>query len=218
MQKLVLAVLFSTMAIGAGASTPDGKSEATEARNLPPFSSITLNGVSTVRIHRGPQAIRITMEPNLLDRYETKVRGGRLVMGFKWGIANLWALRGLKRCEVDISVPELDHIEVNGAGTLIVDEFAYRKLGLEVNGSGSVELKGSASELRVSCTGACKISARNLAANAGWVSMTGSGRVELRVIESLDVSLTGSGELGYWGDPKVSQKLSGAGSLRRKGD
>jgi hypothetical protein len=207
------------MALSACSPAAAGEGAATQSRSLPRFTSIALNGVSKVRIHRGPQAISLTIDSNLIDRYETRVENGKLVMGFGCGLGTFWALRrGLTTCEVDVTMPELDGIELNGAGTIAVDEFAYGKLKAEVNGAGKLELKGSASELKLYCTGSCAVQARELVSESGSIGITGSGHVEARVKDSLDVSISGAGELLYWGAPKLSRKITGAGGVRRAGD
>jgi len=195
-----------------------GNGTATETRDLPSFTSVALNGVSTVRIHNGPQAVRVTIDETLADRYDTEVRNGKLMMGFKCGIGTLWALRNLKTCEVDVTMPEMEGIELNGAGTVDVDAFDCDGLTVDVTGTGTVGLKGTASSILVTCTGACKVLASDCAAATGRVKMTGAARVEARVRDTLDASLTGSSTLLYWGDPAVTQRISGAGSVQRAGD
>jgi len=217
MNKPTLAILVSTVAMNACA-TASGREAITEMRPVPFFSSVVLNGVGTVHVRKGPQEVRLTIDGNLADRFETTVKNGRLMIGFNCDLRNLWALRGLKKCEVEIAVPDLDGIEVNGAGTIAVDAFDYGKLDLRVTGAATVDLKGTASELSVNCTGGCKVLARGLAADAGRVSLTGSSRVEARVKDSLEASITGAGRLLYWGDPRVSRRISGAGEMRRAGD
>lgn len=217
MNKSALAILVSAVAVNACATT-SGSGTVTETRVVPSFSSVVLNGVGTVHVRKGPQEVRLTIDGNLADRFETTVKNGRLMIGFNCDLRNLWALRGLKTCEVDIAVPALDGIEVNGAGSIAVDAFDYGNLELRVNGAATVGLKGTASELSVHCTGGCRILARDLATAAGRVSMTGSGRVEARVKDSLEASITGAGQLLYWGDPAVSRRISGAGQMRRAGD
>lgn len=217
MNKSALAILVSAVAVNACATTSGGGT-VTETRDVPSFSSVVLNGVGAVHVRKGPQEVRITIDGNLADRFETTVKNGRLMIGFHCDLRNLWALRGLKTCEVDIAVPALDGIVVNGAGSIAVDAFDYGKLELQVNGAATVGLKGTASDLSVHCTGGCKVLARDLAVETGSVSLTGSSHVEARVKDSLEASITGAGQLLYWGDPAVSRRISGAGQLRRAGD
>jgi hypothetical protein len=47
--------------------------------------------------------------------------------------------------------------------------------------------------------------------------LTGSGRIEVGVKEEIDASVTGAGSILYWGSPRVAQRVSGSGSVRRAG-
>ena len=186
----------------------------TETRNVPAFSSIILNGKSTVRIHKGPQSIQITMDGDLIERYETKVKNNTLMIGLKCGIGYLKALKSMKTCEVDITVPELDGITINGLGTITVDAFSYERLKIDLNGAGSIELQGAVSELTVLCSGAGNILASDLTAKVGVVKLSGSCSVKVRVEEDLNASVTGAGEIIYWGNPNITQNITGTGSIR----
>jgi len=119
---------------------------------------------------------------------------------------------------VDIAVPEFDRIEINGTGKILVDEFFYDELIIRMTGAGSIELRGSVPGLIVSCTGAGKIHARDLVSKDVRANLTGGGRVDVRAEEKLDASITGSGQLVYWENPNVTQRISGAGGIRRAGD
>lgn len=217
MRKPTLALILSTVSLGA-CSSLGAANTATETRVLPAFSSIALNGIGAVRIHRGPQSIRVTVDQGLLDRYETKVKGNTLSIGFKCGLATLWAARKVRTCEVDIVVPELAKIELNGAGTIVVDAFSYETVKLGVTGAGSLELRGDASKLEVSCTGAGEVHASDLVSDRAYVSLTGAGRVEVNARNELEASVTGAGEIRYWGSPRLTQHGTGAGGIRRAGD
>jgi hypothetical protein len=219
MRKRVLVIFLSAVLLGSCSTINKGDSTViTETRDVPPFSSIALNGISTVRLHQGPLAVRLTIDGNLMDRYETKVKGDRLSIGFKCGIGSLKILKNLKTCEVDITMPKLDRIEINGAGKITVDEFAYEELKLDMTGAGSIELQGSAAKFKISCTGAAKVFARDLVSEEVRVNLTGASYVEIRAEKELSASVSGSGEVLYWGNPNVVQRISGAGGLNRMGD
>jgi hypothetical protein len=221
MHRRAIALLLSTVSAGAAFAAGDSASNVvTQTRHLPAFSTLALDGVGTVRVHRGPQEVRVTIDRDLADRYQTVVSNGKLRIGFKFSLsfAALRAYRSLKRCEIDITVPELSRIELNGAGTIALDPFKYGKIELDINGEGRMELGGTASELVFKSTGNAKLRARDLAATSARVSMTGSGDAEVSVKQKLDASISGAGKLAYWGSPSISQSLQGAGQIRKAGE
>jgi hypothetical protein len=218
MCKPALAFILSVVSLTAAQSMDSGAANmVTETRNVPFFSALVLNGISAVRIHKGPQAVRVTIDGNLIDRYETKVQNNKLYIGFKCGISLAYfkALKNLKRCEVDITVPDLESIALNGLGTIVVDSFDYDELKIDVTGSGSVDLRGSVSRLRANCVGTGKLLARELVSKTARVSTNGASVMELCVEKDLDASVTGSGKILYWGTPSVTQRITGAGNVRQ---
>ena len=62
MRKSVSAISLSTLSLSARSSSGDGSEAITEERDTPEFSAVALDGVSTVRIHKGPQAIRLSID------------------------------------------------------------------------------------------------------------------------------------------------------------
>jgi hypothetical protein len=49
------------------------------------------------------------------------------------------------------------------------------------------------------------------------ISVTGAGKAELAVSNSLKASITGAGKVTYLGDPKsVKKDITGAGSIERR--
>jgi hypothetical protein len=235
MQNSALAIILATASLGACATAATADAAVrTETRSVPPFSSIALNGIGTVRVHRGPQKVVVTVDAGLLDRFETMVKADRLMVGFKCGIGTLLAIRTLKSCEVDITVPSLDGIEINGSGTIVADAFSgkdmrivqngastvkcdltFEKLSLKATGAGTIALAGTASTVELSSTGNETIDARNLVSRVGRVRVTGSGRVGVMVEDELDAAVSGAGEIQYAGSPRVTERVSGAGSIRR---
>jgi hypothetical protein len=214
MRKTALAILLSTVSLGACRAS---EGTISEIRQVPAFSSIALNGIGTVRIRQGQQSVRLTIDPKLADRYETVVKNGKLMIGFTCG-SNLFALRAirkLKNCEVDITVPALEGIELNGQGRIFADSFPFSELRIDLTGAGVIELGGSAAELQIRCTGAGELRAGSLAAKAAHVRLTGAGTVDVRAEEELEASVSGAGTITYWGNPRVTQRVSGAGSIRR---
>lgn len=237
MRKTTVAFLLSAVSLGACATVAASDvALKTEARTVPEFSSIVLNGIGTVRVHRGPRKVLVTLNADLLDRYETIVKGKTLMIGFKCGIGTLRAMRNVKTCEVDVTVPELDKIELNGKGTIIADSFsgssmdivqngastlqcdlAYETVRLNATGAGSIALRGSASKLDVRSTGNEKIEARDLVARVARIRVSGAGKVTVSAEDALDASVSGAGRILFSGNPQVTQRVSGAGTIQRAG-
>lgn len=211
MNKTFCAVLCTSMALGPCA--------AAETRNLPPFHAVALNGIGTVRITQGPQSVTVTIDPELADRYVTEVKNGKLSIGFKCTLrpSVLRAMKNLKACTVDISMPNLSAIETNGACSIEVDGFTWKDFTVSATGEGTILLAGAADTLDVSCTGAAKVDAFGLAAKNARARLTGAATLRTDVTDSLDASISGAGTIVYRGEPKIAQRISGAGKIAKDG-
>lgn len=212
MNKTLFAVICSTITLGAYATG--------ETRDVPPFTEVALNGTGTVRIKQGPQSVRVSIDENLADRYVTEVINGKLNIGFKCTLkpSVLRAMKNLKSCVVDISVPDLRKIETNGECSLAVDGFTGEKLIVRATGAGKIALSGTVDALDVSCTGAVTVNAFDLIARSERASLTGAATLRTNVTESLDASISGAGTIFYRGTPHLTEKISGAGKIRKENE
>ncbi len=102
-------------------------------------------------------------------------------------------------------------IEVNGSGDITATGLQLETCSLKVAGSGGVELKGRTDQLTMVVAGSGDVAAGGLAAVNVNAHNTGSGDVFVNAIDKLEVSLSGSGDLSYTGNPAVL-KVSAAGS------
>jgi hypothetical protein len=66
-------------------------------------------------------------------------------------------------------------------------------------------------------TGAADVKAEKLQTKTTEISSTGASSAKVSVSETLRVSITGAGDVTYWGNPKTIEKhITGAGSIRHK--
>jgi len=125
---------------------------------------------------------------------------------------------------------------ISGSG-VVRGAFEYRSVSLACSGSGDYSVKvkardfsvrgsgssrvsidGSADKAVFSLSGSGGIAGGAFSAGEASVECLGAGHVEIRAVRKLDASISGAGTLRYWGNPAVSQRISGAGRLSRAGD
>ena len=82
-----------------------------------------------------------------------------------------------------------------------------------IEGSGRINMVGSAEDLRATIAGSGDIKADGFAADRASVSIYGSGSCTLRVDDSLDARIYGSGSIYYYGSPSISSVDAGSGRL-----
>lgn len=90
--------------------------------------------------------------------------------------------------------------------------------GLEVNailsGSGRIDLSGEALEVDYTLNSSGRIDALNLVASDAITANSGSGKIFVWATDFLAATIHGSGDIIYRGDPQISFRITGSGSLR----
>lgn len=185
----------------------------TEERTTDEFSAIKVSGSFDIFVTIGEkQSIKVTFDDNLIEYVETEVRHGRLEIS----IDKSYSTRSRNR--IDIVVPNLEEIYYSGSGDSEVSGLKGESFVYEVSGSGHLTVDGEVDELRISVSGSGDVDARNLKARKARVRISGSGNVKLFASESVYGRISGSGDIVFYGNPEhVSRRVSGSGSIRRKG-
>ena len=72
-----------------------------------------------------------------------------------------------------------------------------------------------AQDIRISGSGDFR--GQDLSTTSTSVVVSGSGDVDVRAEDELDVMISGSGSVRYGGDPSISKVVSGSGSVKPAG-
>jgi Putative auto-transporter adhesin, head GIN domain len=217
---VALAALAAGLGIGyavADNSRSSGKIEgsgksATETRTVPPFTSVDLTGAANVSITTGTvQKVSVTADDNLLSYITTTVDGGTLKIGSKPG-----SYSSHVDTHVDVTVPSLDALTLSGSGNITVIGVDATSLALMLKGAGNLSADGTVDELGATVSGAGNLELRELVAKRAVAEVSGTGRMAVHATESLDASVSGTGEIVYTGEPThVTTSVSGTGSIRK---
>ncbi|MCB0699251.1 MAG: DUF2807 domain-containing protein [Chitinophagales bacterium] len=188
----------------------------TEVRSVGTFSKVVANGSSNVTIVEDDEyKVILTGYGNLINAYETRVSGDKLVLEFEdkfWNVKN-------DNVEIEVHTPYVDKVTINGSGDIDVhsgfrqDNFfanvsgsgnirvtnnKYKSVNAEVNGSGNIDLESSTCE-------------------SAYINISGSGEVYVFVTDFLKVNISGSGDVWYSGDPLSTDfSISGSGKVHKR--
>ena len=191
MKSNVIVSVFGALVIFlgfAGCEMGNGNT-ISEERSVAGFNSIILDGVGDVNVYPGKNnKVVVTTDSNLQDRVLTTVNGNTLRIDQSPGTFNA------KELIIDVYVPELASISLNGAGSITVDN-------------------GNASELVFSLTGTGDINAQNFQVKNANITHSGVGDARIWVTDSLNGTHSGVGNIQYKGNPEKNVKRSGVGSI-----
>jgi hypothetical protein len=179
-------------------------------RELPAFGSVELAGSNNVSIEAGgKQAVVLYGDDNLLSRITTHVSKGRLLIG---NVPGNFATK--TPMHVDVRVPSLKALALSGSGVVAASGVRSPHLTATLDGSGVLRAGGTVGRLDVAVAGSGDVQLENLAAGEVHAVVTGSGRIVVNAIRTLDASVPGSGAIVYRGNPKdVHTTVTGTGTV-----
>ena len=203
-----------------------------ETRTTAPFNGIESEISGNVIYTQGNDyKVELTAQQNILNVMETPVLSGQLVVRFK----NNVRVKSHEQITIKVTAPTITGIGLSGSGNVSVlspltgGNFSFRLSGsgdmslptitcnnLETNisGSGSITIAGgTATTENFKISGSGDIDARNVLAKIVSTTTSGSGTLRLAASEKLDVKISGSGSVYYWGTPIVSTDISGSGRV-----
>ena len=175
---------FGGLIIGNGIITKD-------ERQIKGFDSIVLDGAASINVYTAEDfKVFVTTDSNILDIILTTVRDNTLFISER----NNSSLN-TSNLRIDIYLPELQSIELNGAGNIDV-------------------YHGEASYLKLKLSGAGNIDAKNYKVEKMDISLSGLGNAKVWVTGVLSGSLSGLGSIRYKGEPIKNVDVSGLGQIK----
>jgi hypothetical protein len=201
--------MAAAVALAGCAATDDGR-RTTQARDVASFTRIDNSDSVDVRLRVGErQRIRVRAGDKVIDYVGTEVRDGTLYLTFDHdGI-------GESNVVVEASVPRLTGIVASGSGDIDAQGIDAGAFEIRSDGSADFKLAGTTRRLTVDLDGSGDADLADLAARSARVRVGGSGGVDVRAEERLDVEIEGSGDVNYYGDPELAQRIDGSGELSR---
>ena len=183
-----------------------------ERREVKPFTSISTDGAFEIEVVcQQPQTLEIEGDDNILPMVSTEVSNGVLRINNSRG--NYSTQTPLK---IKISVPNIEGITANGAGTIEVSRLKNEKFDIDSNGAPTIRVSGETKELEIDANGAGLVDAHKLRASRAGVESKGVAKVEVFASEALNVTVSGPSQVIYDGDPEVSQTVNGPGSVQKR--
>jgi hypothetical protein len=121
------------------------------------------------------------------------------------------------RVEMDSVTADRFSIASTGSGDMRVDQVAADTIETKMQASGSVELAGETDSHNADIRGSGSLHAGDLQSSETVVAIRSSGGATVNATDKLDVSISGSGDISYYGDPALTQSITASGNLRSLG-
>lgn len=118
---------------------------------------------------------------------------------------------------VVLMLPKLPKIKIAGSVQCFASDIQQTKVEIDIAGAGMFRLSGIAEQLNVNVSGAGSVKAKRLTAKAAHLVVSGAGSIRAHVTETVDATISGTGQLKVSGNPhNVNRLVSGPGKFKLK--
>lgn len=210
---LLAALAIATVSLAACGNVVGSGNVKTETRNVSGFSGVSLSGAGALNIAQtGTESLSITAEDNILPVITTQVVNNQLEIGYQSGTT----IQPTKPVIFNVTVKTLDTLDISGAGNVTATGITATALTINLSGAGNISISGTTQSQDVSLSGAGSYSARDLTSQNATVHLSGVGKATVTVSGTLDATVSGAGNVTYYGNPtNVKQNISGVGSIKQ---
>ncbi|MBB3223980.1 head GIN domain-containing protein [Pseudoduganella umbonata] len=220
--------------LGGGERIQGSGKIVSQTRQPGAFRGVELTtGAHVEVVTGGDDSLTIEGDDNILPLLETVVRDGVLTIrpvkknmqidGRRVRIVvrarkvDSLGVAGSGRLEANGVRADKLTLEVAGSGSLDIDGIDAKSVDVDVAGSGKVEAAGQAARADISIAGSGKADTTRLNVQHAAVSVSGSGQSLLAAHSSITANITGSGNVGYYGDAQLTKAVAGSGTVQRLG-
>ena len=184
----------------------------TQTREFPLFQELEVDISANVRVSSGNRArCSIKGDDNILPLISFDVKDGRLLISCEKSFTTK------NRIEINLQVPGLTRVVLNGSGRINLDGVAKEKVSLEIRGSGDISGEGKTKDVLASIVGSGNLLLQELKATNVRVVLNGSGNARVSATDTLSGEINGSGDIVYSGSPRtVNTVVHGSGNINRE--
>ncbi len=215
----LLAVLLTgvsySMLRAQGAANPTsvaGRAARTEVRQVgATVSNVELVGPIDLRLKQGDiPSLKVRGEQRLLANIATEQDGSTLRIGAK-GLL----LHPRRPIEVELVLPALNELVINGSGDSTVSGFSGEHLNVQLQGTGNLSFNGRYKNVEAGVNGSGGLNLNTGHGETVQLQMVGTGEIKSSGnCKELTAELTGSGKLDaqHLASDKVTVVLKGSGN------
>lgn len=239
-RPLMIACLASTLLVGCDINIGDfgvnsnivqGSGKViTEQRSVSEIAEVvfTMSGQLIIE-QNGSEALTVEADDNIVPLIATDMTGNKLTITtrpnsgfhttnqivFRLSVKDLNSIRCSGSGDIKMASWNAANakLEATGSGSMDMSGISTGSIAVSITGSGSISASGKATRQDVTLSGSGSYDARRLESASAKVGVSGSGSATVKVSDSLDASVSGSGSVLYIGGPTVIKKDTGSGQI-----
>lgn len=108
---------------------------------------------------------------------------------------------------------------INGSGKTVIKAGQHAEnMDLEINGSGDIDIEQNTFvNTKCKINGSGNVNGQYCEADHATMRISGSGNIEMTVHKTMDVGISGSGDVNYWGNASITKAdISGSGKIKKR--
>ena len=230
MRLIVILLLPALLFTACGETIRGDGNVTTESREVDDFHSIQVSGIFEIELIEGDGKVEVVADANLHEHILTKVRDGKLkiytenkylkgeelLIRIYYDQLNSISLAGAAKVGSKSTIRGKSfELEVAGAAEAEL-KVRVTRLVLDLAGGSEVKISGSAEMAEIDIAGAGDVEGLDLQTQQCSIDISGAGEIEIGVEQSLDVNVTGAGEVRYRGNPsEINRSITGAGEVKQ---
>lgn len=188
-----------------------GSGRATESREVHGVTAVELASFGELQIDQtGTESLTIEADPDVLPQLTSGVSGGVLRLRLAPGTT----IKAARPVVYHLTVATLDSIAVSGAGVVTASNLQTDHLAVDIGGAGRITLAGTVDSQVVTISGTGNYDGGNLQSATADVTVDGAAKAVVRVSTRLNATVDGVGSIQYIGNPQVTRKINGVGSVK----
>jgi hypothetical protein len=180
-----------------------------DTRVLPGFYSIVLEGTGNLFItQEQSDSLIIETDDNIAPIIKTSVRDSMLYIKPSDQICPT-------KLNISAYMEKIKYLNLSGSGNIVsADTLNLEDVDIEIDGSGNINLFGSAHKVTAGLDGSGNIELLDMAADSAYIVINGSGNIKVNASKYLKAIINGSGNIYYKGNPIVKEiQINGSGNV-----
>ena len=195
---IVLAVIISSCNYIGGERIRGNGNMKVENRTISSFDGVYVSGNTDIYVKQDSIfSVRVEADENLMEYIITELDGSTLKIRSKDGV-NLKSSRSIK---VYVSGPSFKYFKASGACDIFSDNKITNseRIAIDISGASDVKMDLMAPQIEENTV----------------IELSGAGNAAVFASVKLDLKISGAADVRYKGNATVSQKISGAGSVKK---
>jgi hypothetical protein len=182
-----------------------------EERQVAGVRAVEFGAFGTLEIIQGDEeGLTVQAQGNVLPMIVSEVTGDTLRIRIQGSVDPTYGVR------MRLRVRELRSIVAGGSGNISASGISGDVISVSVAGGNVVTLTGAVREQTITLAGSGSYNGGGLESQRATVTIDGFADALVRVSEQLRTTISGSGTVEYFGDPRVIEDNAGLGQVMRR--